>query len=60
MLAGNNIICLVWPNQIITSFNCEFFHQIDDYFYEVYYLKLNNDSNQIEKYKIKLSKILFN
>ena len=60
ILAGDNIICLVWSKQIITSFNCAFFHQIDDYFYEGYYLKFNNDSNQIEKYKITLSKILIN
>lgn len=57
LLVGDNIICLVWSKQIITSFNCAYFHQTKDYYYDGYYLKFNNKSNQIEKCKITLSKI---
>lgn len=57
LLVGDNIICLVWSKQMITSFNCAFFHQISDYYYEGYYLKFNNKENKIEKCKITLSKI---
>lgn len=57
MLVGSNIICLVWSKQIITSFNCAYFHQTKDYYYDGYYLKFNDNTNKIEKCKITLSKI---
>lgn len=56
LLLGDNIICLCWSNQMITSVNCAFFHQVSDYYYEGYYLRYSHEKNCVERRKITLKK----